>query len=423
MASNLDLWALPPSQASVQEGSYIHYQPISSLDDATCVEFSISSSANEYIDLAHCQLYVRAKVVGDKGAELAAAAEVAPVNNVLHSLWSQVDVSLNSKLVSQSSQTYPYRSYITSLLSYDGPAKESHLTATGFYSDTAGEMNTASDANLGFKARKAMTALSREFECLGPLHCDIFSQDRFLLNNMQLNLKLTRTKDAFALISKDKKEHIKLVDVRLIARKVKLAPDVLLAHSKALEVSPARYPIVRTEMKSFSIGAGVQSKTIDYLHSGATPRRLIVGFVSNKNLNGDYGLNPFNFEHFGLNYLTLHVDSQQVPSRPLTPNFDKKQYVEAYYTLFTGSGIHFGNQGNKISYNDYGAGYTLYAFDLTPCMTASQDFWDLQKHANIRLEVRFADALTESINAMCLLEFDNLIQIDKQRTTIVDYSV
>ena len=58
----------------------------------------------------------------------------------------------------------------------------------------------------------------------------------------------------------------------------------------------------------------------------------------------------------------------QIPSRPLQPNFSKDEplYVEAYHTLFSGTGIHFLNEGNSISKDDYANGYTLFAFDLTP---------------------------------------------------------
>lgn len=257
---------------------------------------------------------------------------------------------------------------------------------------------------------------------IGPIHADIFSQDRFLLNNVQLNLKFTKNKDAFMLMSKQKKEKLKLLDVRLIVRKVKILPEILLAHSKALEVAPAKYPITRTELKSFAIAEGLQSKTIDYLHSGNIPRRIIIGLVSNKSFNGDYSLNPYFFYHYHLNYLSLHVDSLQVPSRPLTPNYKENNYTECYYSLFNGTGINFSDHGNSLDIMDYAMGYTLYALDLTPCLSASQDYWDLQKQANMRLELRFDDPLPEGVNCIVLSEFDNLIQIDRQRTVISDFN-
>ena len=96
---------------------------------------------------------------------------------------------------------------------------------------------------------------------------------------------------------------------------------------------------------------------------GQLPNRVIIGFCKNKAFNGDRSLNPFNFEHFDINFLRLYVDGVQVPSRALKPDFtESKLYVEAYHTLFTGTGVHFLNEGNKISRTSYPFGYCLFAF-------------------------------------------------------------
>jgi hypothetical protein len=422
VSSALDLWALPPSQTGVLEGNYVQYQPVASLDDATVIEFNPSSSSNEYIDLAHCLIYIKAKIVGANGANIAADAEVAPVNNFLHSLFSQVDVSLNNKLVSQSGQPYHYRAYISNLLNYSMEAKDTHLTAGLWYEDTPGKMSSLnSDENTGYGTRKALAAGSRTIELLGPIHSDIFNQDRFLLNNINMSLKFYRSKAAFALMSNAMTENIKLLDARLLIRKVKISPEIMIAHSKALEVSPCKLPITRVDIKSFTIAQGLQSRSIEW-GSGVIPKRLILGLVSNKAYNGDFKENPFRFDHFNLNYLAAYVDSQQVPSRPLTPNFAAGEYLECYYSLFTGTGIHFSDSGNAISRSQFQNGFTVYALDLTPCMNAGQDSWDLQRQANIRLELRFAAAVPEALNLIVVAEYPNLIQIDKQRTVIVDYA-
>ena len=74
------------------------------------LEFVVPSGSEHYIDLAHTMLYIQAKV------ELIEAeaenAKVAPVNNFLHSLFTQVDVFFNQKLVSPPNNAYPYRAYI-----------------------------------------------------------------------------------------------------------------------------------------------------------------------------------------------------------------------------------------------------------------------------------------------------------------------
>ena len=68
----------------------------------------VSKEGDYYIDLANTFLYVRAAIVKANGTAITAQSNVAPVLNWLHSLWSQVDLSLNNTLVTQSNNTYPY---------------------------------------------------------------------------------------------------------------------------------------------------------------------------------------------------------------------------------------------------------------------------------------------------------------------------
>ena len=72
-----------------------------------------------------------------------------------------------------------------------------------------------------------------------------------------------------------------------------------------------------------------------------------------------------------MNFMCLYVDGVQVPSKPLTPDFDKHLYADAYRSLFTGSENHFLNEGNGIARRDYPNGYCLFAFDLTSDISAN----------------------------------------------------
>ena len=61
---------------------------------------------------ANTQLLVKAKITRDNGDDITDADHVGGVNLFLHSLFQQVDVSLNDVQVSQSAGTYAYRAYI-----------------------------------------------------------------------------------------------------------------------------------------------------------------------------------------------------------------------------------------------------------------------------------------------------------------------
>ncbi|GFT65681.1 uncharacterized protein F54H12.2 [Trichonephila clavipes] len=134
--SELELFNLPGTQTVIQDGQWKQFHPLSNVFDNAPVEFHISGSAEDYIDLSQTQLYVEAKIVKVDNTPITKDDTIGPVNLFLHSLFSQVDVSLNDRVVSNSSNTYPYRSYIETLLNHGYDSKTSQLTAELFYKDS-----------------------------------------------------------------------------------------------------------------------------------------------------------------------------------------------------------------------------------------------------------------------------------------------
>ncbi|KAG8235182.1 hypothetical protein J437_LFUL015488 [Ladona fulva] len=357
------------------------------------------------------------------GTNTAEEQKVGPVNNFLHSLFSQVDVYLNQKLISPPSNTYAYRSYIENLLSYGPAAKKSHLTMSLWYDDTAGLMDNLDHHNAGLAKRRSLTKTSKPFDMIGCIHSDIFNQDKFLLNGVELRVKMIRSRDTFCLMSETPYAKVKILDATLLVRRVCINPSVLIAHSKILEKSPAKYPLTRVEVKVLTISSGVQSKVIDNIFIGQLPKRCIIGFVTNAAFNGDTTKNPFNFQHFSMTHLSLYIDGQQIPSKPLQTDFtNDKLHVMAYHTLFSGTGIHFLNEGNDISREEYPHGYCLTAFDLTPDLSSnSHSHWNLMRQGSLRLDVRFEQPLPETLTCVIYAEFDNIIEIDRHRNILVDF--
>ena len=138
--------------------------------------------------MARTLLFLKAKITKANGTALELNEQVGPVNLFLHALFSQVDVSLNERLISPSTNTYPYRAMIETLLNFGEDAKSSQLTMAMFYKDTPGKMDAVNpvadddDANMGLKARYAFTKQSQTVDMIGPIHSDIFFQDRLILN-------------------------------------------------------------------------------------------------------------------------------------------------------------------------------------------------------------------------------------------------
>ena len=424
--SEIDIFSLPPTQTSINSSLFIHYNPVSALSQNAPVEFVVVGNGEEYIDLAHTMLRVRVQITPNEADN---NVKVAPVNNFLHSLFNQIDVFFNHKQVSQPNNSYPYRAYLEQLFNFGSDAKESHLIAGLWITDTPGKMEALPDAaGVGNKAlRERQTLASKTVDMIGHLYFDVFNQNRFLLNGVDLKLRLIRSSDDFVLM--DSSDHsifsVNLLEASLLIRKVKINPGVLLSHATILAKTTAKYPITRVQIKSFTINSGVSGETIDNIILGALPKRIIIGFMDNKAFNGNRKLNPFNFQHFDLNYLSLYVDNQQFPSKALQPNFDvnNSNYIDSYLNLFSGSGIHYLNEGNTIDRKTYPLGYALHAFDLTADLSANcSSHWNLVMNGTMRLEVRFKTALTQTINCLIYVEHDSVIEIYSNRQVTVDFN-
>ena len=423
----LDLFSAPPTQVAIENGQWIEHNPISSLESSSTIEFLVSGSGDDYMDLSRTLLHLEVNIIGHDGGTLTSTDGVAFVNNAMQSLFSQQDISLNNTLISSSSMTHPYRSYIETLLNGGYDSKSSKLTAELFNMDSNldhADPLLTSQANKGLASRFKLTQSSKVIDLIGPIHGDIFFQNRFIISGVDLKLRLTRAKDAFILSAKDEAIPYRAIikSAKLFVRKVKVAAPMILAHEELLKYDTCKYPISRVELKISSIPAGNMSFSQDNIFLGQLPTRVIIGFIKNTAFNGKYSENPFNFEHMNLNFLSLHLDGQQIPSTPLKPSFSTNKSVRSYYSQFISGDHAFSNEGNCITRTMFENGYALYCFDLTPDLSsACSSHFNLIKTGNLRAEFGFETALPSTTNVIIFAEFDNIIEITKNRDVIYDF--
>ena len=392
LKSELDLFNVPPTQTSVETGTFVEYHLITNIRDGSPLEFDVQGTGSDYIDLANCLLYVKAKVTQANDADLAANTQVAPVSLFLHSLFSQVEVSLNGTPIASPMNTYPYRAYLESLLSYGADAKSTHLTSALYYKDTAGKMDgitlDGNQMNQGFKKRHDFIEGSRSVDMIGRIHSDIFFQQRYLINEVNLKVKLIRSRDVFCLMGNNDYKSV-IENAILYVRKVKLSPPVFLAQMKALESGTAKYPIRRVACKTVTIPRGYFDISQEKLFSGQLPSRIVIGLVRNDAFSGIRTRNPLNFQNFDLKEIGVYSDGQQQHGfKPLTVDFENNLYIRAFNTLFSGTGKLFQDERDDLNRSEYANGYALYAFNLTSDQSDDEHF-DLVRHGSIRLQLKF----------------------------------
>ena len=463
--SEVDLFRVPPTQQSLERGRWIDYAPLSSVENANSAITFLIAGTDEYVDLSKTILTVTGKITkkdGESKLDGNDQSNVAPVNNFLHSLFRQVDVYLNGKQVTPAMGTYAYRSYIETLLNYDVSAKQSQFSSALYYKDTAGQMDkvgalassktfnykNASDAsasdklyvpesgNVGFAKRHQFIKNGNRFVLSGPIFADIFMTDRLLLNMMDLKVGLNRSSDVFSLMDLNDpaiEPKVQLTDVVLKVRK--MDQSVSDGVERMLKQTPALYPIRRVECKILTIPANQPNTRQDNIFSGIIPNSFVVGLVHVDATTGEYGKNPYNFQHFGVTSVSLTANGQEIPFKLLTLKYPKDpagkidpandtelDFDEAYNTLFSGTGKIYSNAGLDITREDYPGGYALYAFDLTPDMCKSADYFNTVQRGSLTLALTFGTSHKHAIGMVCYGDFENVIRIDSERNAIYDIS-
>ena len=101
--SSLDLFTVPLTQASRINSKNTPYYPVSTISPNGPIEFNVPASDEEYTSFADTELFLRAKIIKldaeNKIKDLDPDEPVGPVNLFLHSLFTQVDVSLNDRMI------------------------------------------------------------------------------------------------------------------------------------------------------------------------------------------------------------------------------------------------------------------------------------------------------------------------------------
>jgi hypothetical protein len=134
------------------------------------------------ITLTSVSLVLRIKLVKTDVLVLASAEAntVGCANNVLHSMYSSLSVSLNGKPVTLHESNYLHKAYLEKLLNYGSDASGTHLLTTFWFLDSPTGDGELKD-NTGYATRLNYLSNSKAMELYGRLHADLFNSDKMLM--------------------------------------------------------------------------------------------------------------------------------------------------------------------------------------------------------------------------------------------------
>ena len=166
------------------------YALLATIQPGMAIEFTVKGAIDLYFDLNNSRLPVLAKITKTDGTNIDANT-AGPIILMLHSMFRKIGLELNGRNINNTSQLYPYRSVLESLLNICKEVQETRLLSEGWTKDTSKHMNVTavSGHNAGLYARAATFAKSTMVELIGRPHLDVFHQERLSFSNIDLHIK------------------------------------------------------------------------------------------------------------------------------------------------------------------------------------------------------------------------------------------
>ncbi len=429
--SEMEIFTLPPNDLSREKTVVLVVSPMAPITPGCNFDFNLMPNTTMYIDTKNIVVYVRGKIVRADGTPTEADEIVSFINYPGATIFQRADAYLQQQIVSSSSTTYPYKAMFDALLESDWGDIQGQMREGLFMRDDTDLDSTdlRSNVNGGFSTRYEFTKQSKLVELQTKLHIDVLKQERLFINGLQLTIKLTQSTEPFRLMrpapSPGEQEVLYKFDIHTCVLKIPMAKPtaaMMFGHEAGLLKSPALYPFERTEIKTAAIPRGMSQWPLDNLFLTAQPKRLLIAIVSSAAYNGAYDKNPFNFQHFKLNYLCLTIDGSCVPSQAFQPDYEQGIYLDCYDSLFSIAPeprVGKTRKATTITREDYVIGHCMYMFNLDGGSQGSP-FVNPQRIGLNKLELRFAERLEEPVTVIMYATYNSILKIDQLRNIKIE---
>ncbi len=235
------------------------------------------------------------------------------MNNILHSLFESVRLTINDVPITVAPNNYPYKAYITNCLTYGPAVKNAQLSCQGWYADLGGHMGPTAGTNTGFTQRNQLFRVNHKdgnpyrpsgVTLFGRLMHDLIACETGLPPNTKVRFDLDKSDDAFFLMCpKDdtEKYQFQIKSIALFVPVAQLSMPVYQEMNSILTRKNEPKAIVihyrRIEVRPISIIKDKEDFYSDSLFPDSDlPCRIVLCFVDASSKNGSYSTNPFNFK-------------------------------------------------------------------------------------------------------------------------------
>ena len=454
--SSFDVFTLPPIDYHYQSHRFVPYNPtLTGIDPIT---FAVPTT-DDWVDLADSRLIITVRLdhphTGYDGLHMdndtASTATVTRntlvSNNFGHTLFKQIDLQLNGVLVTPQGNNYHHLAMLQTLLEYSRTEGETKLAPQGWVNEfnlprtvarTSGTDDHPTAGNMSTIAPKthALTSLlqqKRWFTFVIRPHLPVFSSGRLLVPGVELKLDLHLNPSSqlfFQTANLNAAGTRKLpvitangIKVQLLLKHVTLNAKTYMDLQKKRTSGKAlvHYPVVRGDIRTFSIPLGSSRWEQDNLFLGRIPDEVVLVFMHSDAYNGNSENYTFAYERHGIKRISQSVNGEEYPYKALelstTANNTRSADYMAYERMLTSMAVMHNKKEPMILPSEWGDGkkLNLFYFNNVPGGDPNNPFArNPRQNGNVRYTVEFNAATTYNITVLVYSSMEHDLRISSQ---------
>ena len=410
-------------------------------------------ACDDYYDLKETKLEIKVRLntTGTNGLSSAAGAAsdanntkyVWCTNNFGHTLFNQMNASFNGVLMTEQSNAYHQKAYLETIQNYNRQEGETLLAPQGWVNelnvvDHLTQSNVADDdepdvANWSGKpglVKLTSRLLGKVFHTfyIKP-HIAVFKTGKCLVPNVQIDLEFYLNENYIFLFGTPDtttptgKIIPKLTDddifVTLWMKKVTLHANVYDRLVKERSLGKGRnviYPIVRSEIRTFSFDGRSTTWSQDNVFLNKVPIKVIIGIMNSTNYNGDLAKYTFAYEKFGVTRVEQRIDGEVYPYRTLEVSGNTQAKDLAVYDQWLdATGAYTHHKPNMLLPGDCGQGKfcNLYMFNNVAGDSEDPTVRNPKMTGNVSYTIKFRATVGHNVTIVIWSEYENHYEIDK----------
>lgn len=344
-------------------------------DEGSVISFHLNSTPGYYLDLSetYMELTLNVEQQTPNSTDDNKSYDIhSPINNIVQSLWSNIDVYFNNTLVSSTNQCYHFKAYLMSLLKFFGEY-ELLGSGQGFNNDfTFSQRETFENIRYKNILEKRSAGFKHKIQFRCPILMEIFQTKKFLPENVNVQVCFKRNFNKFCIqqdVSDTNVYGIKISNMTLGGQKVKIAPLLYSTINDIYQQNNIHLFHENVVCKKFQLPKEITNFNFNNIFSGDCPNIALITFLKTDNFEGnDKQSDRYIFENMSLTNITCKLNNQSIPVggyRNL--DFDENlkvshPFYELIKTLWIKKSINPG-----ITLEDWATnGNTVFLFNFSP---------------------------------------------------------